>query len=180
MKQPQATTGRAVQAGILAWILPGAGHYWVGHRGLAAVFFVAVSLPFWGGIAIGGVKTSVNPFVSKWLFLAEMGSGGYTSLCYLLNHYVGEVGPRELAALLTGEKTVSDYSEDRRGQIEEELTDMVAYYPESDVAQIYLAVGGLLNLLVILDAIARAQTGGLPVFHHEVSAAASEQSGGAT
>ena len=180
MKQPQATTGQVVQAGILAWILPGAGHYWLGHRGLAAVFFVAVSLPFWGGIAIGGVKTSVNPFVNKWLFLAEMGSGGYTSLCYVLNHYVGEVRPRELAGLLAGEKTVSDYPEDRRDQVEQELTDMVAYYPESDVAPIYLAVGGLLNLLVILDAIARAQTGGLPVFHHEVSAAGSEQTGGAT
>jgi len=126
------------------------------------------------------MKISVNPFVNKWLFLAEMGSGGYTSLCYVLNHYVGEVRPRELAGLLAGENTVSDYPEDQRDQVEEELTEMVAYYPESDVAQIYLAVGGLLNLLVILDAIARAQTGGLPVFHHEVSAAGSEQTGGAT
>jgi hypothetical protein len=42
-----------------------------------------------------------------------------------------------------------------------------AYYPYSDIAQIYLATAGLLNVLVILDAIARAQTGGLPTFAPE-------------
>ncbi len=45
------------------------------------------------------------------------------------------------------------------------LTDYVAYYPASDVAQIYLATAGLLNILAILDAITRAQTHGLPTFH---------------
>ena len=52
----------------------------------------------------------------------------------------------------------------------------MSYYPESDVAQIYLATAGLLNLLVILDAISRAQTG-LPTYHRELLP--TSQAGGA-
>jgi hypothetical protein len=180
MTQPQASTGRVVQAGILTWILPGAGHYWLGHRGLGVVFFLGVSLPYWTGVAVGGMKSSVNPFVSKWLFLAELGTGGYTSLCYALNHYIGEIGPKELAILLSSGEAVKRYPIERREQIETELLATVSYYPESDVAQIYLAVGGLLNLVVILDGLARAQSGGLPVFYHETPAAREDQTRGAT
>jgi hypothetical protein len=51
-----AGTAKTVQAGLLSWILPGAGHWMLGHRGLAVVFFVAISLPFWVGLAIGGIR----------------------------------------------------------------------------------------------------------------------------
>lgn len=134
-----------VQAGILAWLLPGAGHFFLGHRGIAAVFFVAISFAYGTGLAVGGVKNSVNPQANRWLFLAELGIGGYTSVGYIASISLPDYGPKEL----------SPYA---------------SFYPESDVAQIYLAIGGLLNLLAILDALTRAQTGGLPVFYHEMAA----------
>lgn len=133
-----------VQAGVLAWILPGAGHYFLGHRGLALVLFVAISFAYGTGLAVGGVKNSVNPRVNRWLFLAELGVGGYTIAGYVVSNRL----------------PIHDAKE---------LSPYVSFYPESDVAQIYLAVGGLLNLLAILDALARAQTGGLPVFYHELA-----------
>ena len=130
-------------AGILAWILPGAGHYYLGHRGIATVLFVAVSFAYGVGLAVGGVKNSVNPRVNRWLFLAEIGAGGYTVASYAASN------------------SLPTYEADK-------LSPYISFYPESDVAQIYLAVGGLLNLLAILDALTRAQTGGLPVFYHEM------------
>jgi hypothetical protein len=53
----------------------------------------------------------------------------------------------------------------------------MSYFPESDVAQIYLATAGLLNILVILDAISRAQTGGLPTFQREMTPAPKAEPG---
>jgi hypothetical protein len=147
MKPQGDSTVRTVQAGILAWLLPGAGHFFLGQRGIAAVFFIAISFAYGTGLAVGGVKNSVNPRVNHWLFLAELGVGGYTSVGYIVSSSLPDYGPKE-------------------------LSPYVSFYPESDVAQIYLAIGGLLNLLAILDALMRAQTGGLPVFYHEMAATA--------
>lgn len=153
--QRPGTSGKLIQAGILAWILPGAGHFYLGHRGLAAVFFAAITFPFLTGVAIGGVKNSVNPSVNKWLFLAEMTAGGYTTVFYFISSRLPTVPPNE-------------------------RSEYVSYYPETDVAQIYLAAAGLMNVLAILDAMARAQSGGLPTFRREMRKTASDaERGGA-
>jgi len=153
-------TARTIQAATLAWILPGAGHYYLGHRGLALVFCLAISLPYFAGLAIGGVLNSVNPRTNPWLFLAELGIGGYTTPGAFVSRGIeGSIARRENAGVRVAR------------------TDYVSYYPESDVAQIYLATAGLLNLLAILDAISRAQTGGLPTFQRELEAAQATESG---
>jgi hypothetical protein len=141
-----------LQAGILAWILPGAGHFYLGHRGIALVFFIAISFAYGTGLAVGGVKNSVNPRVNHWLFLAEIGVGGYTTAGYFVSNALPTYSP-------------------------DELSPYVGFYPDSDVAQIYLAAGGLLNLLAILDALTRAQTGGLPVFYQEMASGGAVHSG---
>lgn len=144
-------TGRSVQAAVAAWIIPGAGHFLLGHRALAVLFFIAISFPFAVGLALGGVKNYVNPRTNKWLFLAELPIAGYTVPAYL----AGQAVDRSVTARM------------QRGE-EVDLTEYVAYYPASDVAQIYLATAGLLNILAILDAVSRAQTGGLPTFHRHL------------
>jgi len=168
-----------MQAGILAWILPGAGHYWLGHKKLAAVFFAAISLPYLTGAAIGGVKTTLNPFLNHWLFLAELGVGSYTAAGFFLANSVGGIDARETAAIIRRTGAFSALSPERQNARESQIVRYVSYYPSADVAQIYLAVAGLLNLLAILDAIARAQTGGEPVFYHELATAAARRAEGA-
>lgn len=135
---------RSIQAGVLAWLVPGAGHFLLGLRPLAYAYFGAISFAYLAGVLIGGAKTSIDPVGNFWLFLAELGCGAYTGVFYLVANAIPSVYPWQ----------PSPY---------------VSYYPEADVAQIYLAVAGLLNVLAILDALARAQTGGLPVFHHELA-----------
>jgi hypothetical protein len=153
MAEERNATTRMLQTGILAWILPGAGHFYLGHRGMAIVFFVAITFAYGTGLAVGGVKNSINPRVNRWLFLAEIGIGGYTTVGYLVSNALPTYPP-------------------------DELSPYVSFYPESDVAQIYLAVGGLLNLLALLDAVTRAQTGGLPVFFPETAPSGEGDSGG--
>lgn len=166
MSKSTDLTPRTIWAGILAWVLPGAGHYYLGHRGMATVFFLAISIPYWTGVAIGGVLTSVNPYESKmipasngqsvrwelprgnkWLFLAEIFVGSYTTACYYTSQSLEH-------------KLIQETPKAR--------VPYVSFYPESDVAQIYLATAGLLNLLAILDAMSRAQYAGLPVIHKDM------------
>lgn len=142
MRQDKNSLTRTILAGIFAWLIPGAGHYYLRQRNMAAVYFIAITFVYGVGLAVGGVKNSVNPRTNPWLFLAELGIGGYTGLGYVVSSQIPDYDPKE----------PSPY---------------ISYYPEADVAQIYLAIGGLLNLLAILDALMRAQTGGLPVLFFE-------------
>ena len=43
MPPANATTGKMIPAGLLTWVLPGLGHWWLGHRALGVVFFLAIS-----------------------------------------------------------------------------------------------------------------------------------------
>jgi hypothetical protein len=166
-----------LQAGVLTWILPGAGHFYLGYRALGAVFCVAITLPYLTGLAYGGIKSSVNPYVNHWLFLAEMGAGGLTTAAYAANTAVGELSPQQTAAIVNKTAEFKKLPVDEQERLERVLLPYMSFYPEADVAQIYLSVAGLLNLLTILDALARAQTGGLPVFEHELAARAAESGG---
>ena len=149
MSKPDPTL-RTIQAGLIGWLIPGAGHWVLGLRGFAWVYFIAIGGSYLVGMLIGGVKTSVDPQGNVWLFLAELGVGAFTTVFYLI--------ARSLP-------TVAAYQE----------SIYVSYFPGQDIAQIYLSVAGLMNIIAVLDAIARAQTGGLPVFHHEQLAAQAAQ-----
>lgn len=153
-----------VQAGVLTWLLPGLGHLRLGHRALALVFFVGISFPYWAGLAIGGIKNSINPWTNRWLFLAEMGVGGYTTVGLLWNHSLGDLPPAAVGSVLNKDQAFMQTSAERRKQLEASLLRYVSFYPESEIAQIYLATAGLLNVLAICDAMARAASGGRPTF----------------
>lgn len=137
-------TIEVTRIGLLAWLLPGAGHYALGQRGLAKILFIAISAPYLFGALVGGVKESINPRANGWLFVAECGVGSYTFAGWMLASRLPSIAP----------PTPSPYS---------------SYYPESDVAQIYLATAGMLNLLAILDAMARASSGGQALFAREAA-----------
>ena len=65
---------KAVLAFLLAWIVPGAGHAFVGRPGRGIIIFIVIGATFWGGIAMGGVMT-VDHERQKWWFAAEMVTG---------------------------------------------------------------------------------------------------------
>ncbi len=168
-------TGRSIQAGLLTWVIPGAGHYWLGHRGLAAVFFLAITAPYVVGLAVGGVTNSVNPTTNRWLFLAEMGIGGYTVPGYFASQSIDRAVLQQCGLPAIPDPTRSPPADVSRWA--QFRAKYVSYFPEADIAQIYLATAGLLNILAILDAISRAQTGGLPTYHRDLPPATSAEPG---
>jgi hypothetical protein len=160
-------TTRSIQAGLLGWLLPGAGHWFLGQRGLGLVFFIAISVPYLVGIVLGGVLDSANPRTNPWLLLAEVGVGSYT-----IPSFVGSQALEQRVLHAVGLRAAPEQSEhDEYTRYLDARAPYMSFYPESDVSQIYLATAGLLNLLAILDAVARAQTGGLPTYHRELAAA---------
>jgi hypothetical protein len=80
-------------------------------------------LTYWTGIAIGGVRYTVDPTGNTLWFLAQSGAGPQVIALYVA----------------TARQDVP-----------------AVPWPDSDIAVIYAGVAGLLNMLVILDAIGRA------------------------
>ena len=116
-------------AAILAWLIPGLGHWFLGERQRGAVFFVVITVTFWAGIAVGGVRTTITP--------RDNGAWIAAQLC---------AGPQAVAAL---------YWSNYRG--EHFNNEIRAGYPGSNISVVYAGVAGLLNLLVIIDTLARAE-----------------------
>ena len=119
--------------GLLAWLVPGLGHIYLGDRGRGIVCLVTITATFWTGVALGGVRTTVDPHNRKLWFLAQVCTAGNTVTGYALH--------RSIAA---GES-------DGRKQV------VTAHWASVDVGVHYTGVAGLLNLLVIFDALGRAE-----------------------
>ncbi len=115
-------------AALLAWVLPGLGHWYLGDRPRAVIFFVVTSVTFWGGVAVGGVRSTVTP--------RENGPWIAAQLC---------MGTQAVAAMYFGH-IVKERSQDR----------YKAPWPASNLSVVYAGITGLLNLLIIIDALARA------------------------
>src|SRR5689334_19509778 len=65
-------------AGLLTWLLPGAGHIYIGERVRGIIFMTAIGVTFWGGVAIGGVKNTINPTDRTLWFVGQICAGGHT------------------------------------------------------------------------------------------------------
>lgn len=115
---------------LLAWLLPGLGHWWVGDRRRAIIFLVVTTVTFWGGIAVGGVRSAVTS--------RENGLWIAAQFC---------MGPQAMLALRCSAELAARPDAER----------FKAPWPASNIGVVYAGVAGLLNLLIILDVLARVE-----------------------
>jgi hypothetical protein len=135
-------------AGLLAWLLPGAGHWYLNRPIRAAVIFFAIHIMFWSGIAIGGVFT-VNPRQEIWWCRAQMltGINGLASYERQDREYT-----RTLHDIIQQNRRGSNgnYS----GLVDERLAQNNLVLPAANgVAYVLTGVAGMLNLMCIFDAL---------------------------
>ncbi len=121
---------RAPIAGLLTWIIPGLGHLYLGNRVRGLVCMITITVTFWTGVAIGGVQGTVAPYSRNLWFMAQLGTGGNTLAAYGLH---AAVSP--------------DTVRSRRPAV-------VGHWMSTEIGVHYTGVAVLLNLLVILDALA--------------------------
>jgi hypothetical protein len=120
-------------AGLLAWLVPGLGHLYLGHRTRGLVFLVTVTVTFWSGVAIGGVRGTIDSRERRLWFVAQVCSGGNAAVGWFFSQ---QLAPKDRKADNPASK---------------------GPWASAEVGVHYTGVAGLLNLLVILDAIGRAE-----------------------
>jgi len=133
----------------LAWLVPGAGHVYLGRTTRGIIIFVVISATFWAGVAMGGAMT-VDREQERWWFAAEMLSGVHGIAGWQWQRYVmrrlradhPEMGPPGGGAA-------------RQVRADEVLAKkkLALVAPTASVARAYAGVAGLLNLLCMFDAL---------------------------
>ncbi len=131
-----AALGRVVGSGLLSWILPGLGHLFIGDRTRGIICMVTIVVTFWSGVAIGGVRGTIDPHERSLWFMAQVCSGGNVGVAYLLR---------------------GDAPKASRSVSAAQVAAMAGPWASADIGVHYTGVAGLLNLLVILDALGRAE-----------------------
>ncbi len=146
-------------AAILAWLVPGAGHIYIGRKTRGIIIFVAIAVIFWTGVAFGGVMT-VDYQNQQWWFAAEMCTGMHGLVSWYRQH-------REYGKLRSDMLTNEDFQKERADcQTRAELillrraymdkmmqdTGLALVAPTETVARAYAGVAGLLNVMCVFDA----------------------------
>ncbi|HUS90771.1 MAG TPA: DUF6677 family protein [Phycisphaerae bacterium] len=151
-KQQKTSTPAPLIALVLAYLVPGAGHVYLGRRKRGIIIFVTITALFWSGVAVGGVMT-VDSVRERWWFIAEMLTG--------VHGLVGWHRQRKVY-----ENVLSGQAYDLRRQDDQDLLDaklheegVALVAPAETVARAYAGIAGLLNLMCIFDALMLAIMG---------------------
>jgi hypothetical protein len=115
-------------AAVLAWVLPGLGHWVLGQRVRAARIAAGMAVLMLGGLLIGGVD-SVDSENDRLWFIAQMGAGPLVLAIDAAN----QSGVKSLAV--------------------EEQRSWRSLGHVNSVGTLYLGLAGLMNAVVVLEAL---------------------------
>jgi hypothetical protein len=151
---------RAVIATALAWVIPGAGHVFLGRKLRGAIIFLVIAATFWSGVAMGGVMTVDRQF-ERWWFIAQMCTGVHGLIGWQRQNAIYEQildDPDILEARRTRKSEEIQYAIDARlaswpGENNEPYRGLALVAPTDTIARAYTGVAGLLNLMCMFDAL---------------------------
>jgi hypothetical protein len=115
-------------AAILAWVLPGLGHWWLGQRVRAIRVFAGMAVLILGGLLIGGVDSVDSKNDPLWF---------YAQVC---------CGPVVLGIDALNQSVVKNMPED----------DQLAWRSlghVNSIGTLFIGLAGLMNVVVILEAL---------------------------
>ena len=161
-------------AALLAWLIPGLGHWYQGRRAKAVLYFVCIMGLFWYGVYLGGssqkcldgngtigygraVYFSWRPGDQRWPYLAQIGVGlpalpALVQANRMVNHrkvwWNGFMAPPRLSASPGGDREDPNADQPTPHDLHRQLN---RYF---ELAGFFTMVAGLLNVLAIYDACA--------------------------
>ena len=115
-------------AALLAWILPGLGHIAIGQKRRGFLMMSGVLFLFFAGLLIGGVDV-VDMKRDRLWFLAQACNGPIAFIADFLNQSMLKTADATTQARLTSLGNINS------------------------TGTLYIALGGLMNLVLILDAL---------------------------
>ncbi len=140
----------AALALVLAWIVPGLGHIYLGRHLRGVIIFLAIGATFWTAVGLGGVMT-VDYQNQRWWFAAEMLTGVHGIIGWERQRRVYEELSDDLG--LPPEVT-SPARANWALRADDALAkkDIALVAPTSTIALAFAGVAGLLNIMCIFDA----------------------------
>ena len=147
-------------AALLAWLIPGAGHYYQGRTTKAGIFFICILSTWILGFAVGGshvVYSSWQPGDKRWHFYLQAGAGLVALPAYLQGRHMDDSTNEYLETYRDYEPLWNGFMAPPFRPVEESSADEVAaWYAEYgagyEMGTWYTVIAGLLNILVIYDA----------------------------
>jgi hypothetical protein len=134
-------------AAVLAWLIPGAGHFYQRRYFKSAVFSICIFSSFAIGMFIAGgrcVYASWNGVEKRWQYVLQAGIGipAFPAAVQAWRVRNGEQ-PLWSPAFMTGPKSTAD--------LDRWNSDTASGF---DMGTLYTMIAGLLNVLVVFDAYA--------------------------
>lgn len=115
-------------AGVLAFLVPGLGHIWLGQTRRGLLIGAGILGLFMGGLLIGGIDV-VDRVTDRWWFLLQAGNGPIAFFTDMINQRMNRASTTNLPR------------------------DIVAIGRVKEAGILFGALSGMLNVLVIIDAI---------------------------
>jgi TM2 domain-containing membrane protein YozV len=144
---------------MLACIIPGAGHVYMGRVRRGIIIFVTITALFWTGVGVGGVLT-VDCYQERWWFIAEMLTGVHGLVGWVRQHIqyqqlLSDVPGQTLEEKLEAFRSPKERQAELEAQLDKRMMDAgVALVPPAEtVSRAYAGAAGLLNLMCIFDAL---------------------------
>ncbi len=147
-------------AAFLAWLVPGAGHYYQGRTTKAAMFFVCILSTWILGFSLGGghvVYASWQPGDKRWHYFLQAGVGAVALPALVQGRRMNAMTDSDGRTLHSYEPKWGGFmAPPRRPVIEGNADDVSAWYARHgagyEMGTWYTVIAGLLNILVIYDA----------------------------
>jgi hypothetical protein len=154
-------------AALLAWLMPGAGHWYQGRKSKGVLFCVTILLTYFVGFAIGGghvVYASWVPGDKRWHYVCQLGVGAVALPALLQTNRLNRA--TTFSSDFPSGRTNADFepmwggwmSPPRRPVLEDSPDDSAAWYARwgsgYEMGTWYTMIAGLLNILVVYDAYA--------------------------
>ena len=142
MSQPPINLRHPYRAALLAWLLPGMGHFYQGRTGKGWLYAICILGLYFVGLAMGEGK------IVYWRWVNPLGNPEKFCLYYLGQFWVGLPA---LPALIQGTLTHYDLGPILWGFMAEPAQDVLnGLHPRLgklvEIGSIYTAVAGLLNI----------------------------------
>ena len=135
------------EAAVLAWLVPGLGHLYVGHRRRGVLIMVATALLLAGGVLIGGPDVVDRRNDRLW-FIAQSGCG---PVVFALDALRERISPGQSYDFSPRART-----DDRQRYADEDpemrrMLRRASIGHVNEIGTLYIALAGLMNLVVVLD-----------------------------
>lgn len=148
-------------AGILAWAIPGMGHVYQGRTGKGLLFFICILGTFAYGLYLGEGKVVYAATTweqqYRWQYLCQLGVGLPATPMLIQRERAESDKPPLWGGFMRQPRNIATPWQDDSGHMSTQPNELamwtVKMHPRFELGTVYTVIAGLLNVLVICDAV---------------------------